>query len=62
MTCSFAMGPGGYGRRRRRDPSYYSAQYRDQQVIRILLALAHQIMLMERKPPVTLLLAAGRSL
>lgn len=62
VTCSFAMGPGGYGRRRRRDPSYYSAQYRDQQVIRILLALAHQIMLMERKPPVTLLLAAGRSL
>jgi hypothetical protein len=54
------MGPGGYGRRRRRDPLYYSAQYRDQQIIRILLALAHQIMLMERKPPVTLLLAAGR--
>lgn len=33
--------------------------YREQQVIRVLLALAQQIMMMERKPPVTLLLVAG---
>ena len=44
-------GRGGYYGRRR-DP------YRDQQTIRLLLALVNQIMMMERKPPVTLALAA----
>jgi rhomboid domain-containing protein 1 len=42
---------GGYYNRRR-DP------YQDQQVIRLVLALVHQILMMEHKPPVTLALGA----
>ena len=40
----------GYGRRR--DP------YMDHHAVRLLLALAQQVAMMDRKPPVTLLLAA----
>ncbi len=47
---SYPARGGYYGRRR--DP------YQDQQAIRLILALVHQILMMERKPPVSLAILA----
>ena len=47
---------GGFPRSRQRDP------FRDQQLLRLGLVLVQQLMTMEKKPPVTILLLLGEPL